>query len=45
MTHTPPRKKPRELHTLVRSLDRTMLSRVKTLQVDHPDERWWRGQL
>ncbi|WP_055525832.1 hypothetical protein [Streptomyces graminilatus] len=43
--HALPRKSARELRTLVRKLDRTILDRARILRSDHADEPWWWGQL
>ncbi|MEH0420325.1 hypothetical protein [Streptomyces sp. B21-083] len=43
--HALPRKSARELRTLVRSLDRTILDRAKVLRADAPDVVWWRGKF
>ncbi len=43
--HALPRKSARELRTLVRSLDRTILNRAAVIRADAPDVAWWRGKF
>ncbi|MFF1543721.1 hypothetical protein [Streptomyces sp. NPDC058291] len=43
--HALPRKSARELRTLVRALDRKILTRARVIQADSLDVPWWRGQL
>ncbi|NEA62829.1 hypothetical protein [Streptomyces sp. SID12488] len=43
--HALPRKSARELRTLVRALDRTIMDRARIFRMDYPDEPWWRSQL
>jgi len=43
--HALPKKSARELRVLVWSLDARILAKVKIINADAPDIRWWAGQL